>query len=272
MRRIGKAGTHLAVALALSAAGAGAASAALPELGRCEKSPTKTGEYAGNRCLGLSKTGKGAYAWAPGPGVNKKFTAAVEGVVLQTTGPSKISIACQFGEAEGEYTGPRTLTVSKLLFQSCQQAGAKTVLSSWCQNIGSFRGEVSTNELAGELGYIEHTTKTKVGLDLKAKTGTALALFECGGAAEVGEHGLGTGTLLEVEGSVIGRVKKINVMTEENLLTTTVKAGAQVPEAFEGGVKDTLTTLVGLTKTPAPSTFASVSEVANLEPLEIKAK
>ncbi len=64
------------------------------------------------------------------------------------------------------------------------------------------------NELTGELGYIEHVGKTKVGLDIKAKTGKALVLFECGGADGIdSERGMGTGKLLEVEGSVIGRVK-----------------------------------------------------------------
>jgi hypothetical protein len=257
------------VALCALAAAAATASAAPPEFGTCTKVAPKTGQYSGKNCL-YPAPGKGSYVFVPGGGAKKKFTFSVESPVLRTSGGREVS--CVFGEGEGEYASAKTVNITKLVFSNCQAPGAKTTFESWCQNIGNFRGEVTMNELTGELGYNEHAARTKVGLDIKPKTGKALVLFECGGANEVTEHGMGTGTVLEVEGSVIGRVKTINKPTQENLVTFTAKNGAQVPEQFEGGVKDTLTTLVGPTKTPEPSRFSGIAEVTNEEPIEVKAQ
>ena len=247
--------------------GAAAASAAPPEFGTCTKVARKAGEYSTKNCVHPTP-GAGSYNWVSGPGAKKKFTFTVESPVLKTSGGRVVS--CAFGEGEGEYASAKAVNVTKLVFQNCQTP-AKTTFEGFCQNIGAFRGDVTLNELVGELGYIEHAEKTKVGLDLKPKVGKALVLFECGGATEQTEHGLGTGTLLEVEGSVIGRVKSFNKAVTENVVTFTAKKGAQVPEQFEGGVKDTLTTLVGPTKTPAPSTFSGIAEATNEEPIEVKA-
>lgn len=260
--------------IALGAMGelAGAAFAEPPEFGTCVQVAPKTGAYSGRSCLHPAKPGKGKYEWMTEPTANNKFSGFLEEPVLKTTGAQKIQVACVFGELEGEYTGAKSLIIKQLLFGNCQRAGVSNVLESWCQNVASFRGEVSTQELTGELGYIEHGAKTRVGLDIKPKAGKALALFECGGASPVGEYGTGTGTLLEVEGSVIGRVKRINKPVEENVTTFMVKNGMQIPEQFEGGLKDTLTTLVGVTKTAEPSTLSGYAEVESQEEVEIKAK
>jgi hypothetical protein len=281
MRRMGKIGLCLVCACAIAAMAATIASAAEyelqnpPEFGRCVKVAPKTGAYKGGHCITLAP-GKGRYDWQPAPGAKPKFTGLLEATVLNGTGAGKPTISCEFGEAEGEYTGPKTLALKKLVLSDCQKAGAKTPLESWCQNIGSFRGEVSTKELTGELGYIEHVgKKTKVGLDLKPTTGKALAMFECGGAEEtvpMVEIGTGTGTLYEVEGSVIGRIKRLNRPVTENIVTYAVNSGAQVPEKFEGGVKDTLTLLAGLTKTAEPATLATIAEVESEEAIEVKSR
>jgi hypothetical protein len=279
MRWTGKVGLCLVAVFAIGAAVTASASAAeyelagLPEIGRCVQVAPKMGEYKGKSCVSPAAPGKGRYDWQPGPGPNPKFTAIVEEPVLKT---SSATITCSFGEAEGSYTNSKTLTVTSLILSGCQKAGAKTVTESWCQNVGMFRGEVKTNELTGEVGYIEHSgKKAKIGLDLKAKTAKALALFECGGAEEsipMEEIGTGLGTFFEIEGSVIGRVKKFNKMLEEDIVTFTVSGGKQVPEKFEGGVNDTLITLVGLTKTAEPSTLATYAEAESEEPIEIKAR
>jgi hypothetical protein len=253
---------------------AGSAAAELPELGRCVEATGKTGQYIGPKCIGKSATHKGRYEFVPGPGEKKKFTFSTEQIVLQGTGAPKLNIMCEFAEGEGEYTGAKTLTVSKLVVSDCKtpkKTESEPALKTWCQNVSNFRGEVTAQELTGEIGYIVATKS--VGLDLKAKTGSTIALFECGGASESPvERGTGTGTLMEIEGSVIGAIKKINVMTEENILTFKVSSGKQVPEMFEGGAKDTLITNVGIAKTAEPTTLKTVSEVTNEEALEIKAK
>jgi len=268
MKRIGMMAGCILASCALGGAYAATASAEPPEFGSCVQVAPKTGEYAGKNCL-TSAPGKGRYNFVPG-GTSKKFATIVEEPVFKTAGGGEVT--CAFGEGEGEYTGAKTLSVTKLLLNNCTQAGAKTVYESFCQNIGSFRGEVSANELTGELGYFDKKGKKKVGLDIKAKIGKALALFECGGANELTEHGMGTGTLIELEGSAIGEVKKINKPTEENSVAFAVKQGAQFPEMFEGGEKDTLIANIGVTKTAEAATLATVAEVENAEPIEVKAR
>jgi hypothetical protein len=268
MKRIVMLAGCMVASCALGGVAVATAAAAPPEFGACVKVAPKTGEYSGKNCL-VPAPGKGSYNFVPGGAANKKFTVNVSEPVLKTAAHE---VTCVFGEGEGEYTGAKTLSVSKLILSDCKQAGAKTVNESWCQNIGGFRGEVTVNELAGELGFFDKKGIKKVGLDLKAKSGTALAMYECGGANEITEHGMGTGTLMELEGSVIGQVKTVNHPVEENGVTFAVKAGAQVPEQFEGGVKDTLILNVGPSKTPEAATLATVAELTNGEPIEVKAK
>lgn len=280
MRRTRKMGLCLVAVLAISATATASASAAeyelagLPEIGRCVKVAPKTGTYVGGQCLRVAPPGKGNYEWMPGPGANAKFTFSTEQVVLQGTGAPKLNISCEFAEGEGEYVNSKTLTVSKLVISDCKtpkKSESEPLVKTWCQNVGNLRGEVTGQELTGEVGYI--VKKGQVGLDLKAKTGKTIALFECGGSSEIGvERGTGTGTFEELEGSVIGRVKKLSRMVEENVLTFKTSAGKQVPEMFEGGVKDTLIDNVGLTKTAEPMTLTAVATVVNGEKLEIKAR
>lgn len=269
MKRIVRmAGSMVACAL-IGGVAVGTASAELPEFGRCVEVAPKTGEYAGKSCL-TPAPGKGKWTFLPGAGEKKKFTAEVELATLKTTGGKEI--ACQSGESEGEYTGVKTVAVSKLVFKNCVIAGAKTFFEGFCQNIGAFRGEVTASELVGELGYIRSGEKPRAGLDFKPKLGKALATFECGGANELTERGMGTGTPLETEGSVIGRVTIIDKMVQDNIVKFQAKGGAQIPEQFEGGGRDTLVTLVGLEKTADPSTFTGFAEVIGEEPIEVKAK
>lgn len=244
------------------------AAAEPPEFGTCTQVAPKTGEYSGKNCL-TPAPAKGRYDFAPGGGAKKKFATIVEEPVLKSAGHE---VTCAFGEGEGEYTGAKTLSITKLVFQNCVQAGAKTVYESFCQNIAGFRGEITANELTGELGYFDKKGKKKVGLDIKAKTAKAMALFECGGANELTEHGLGTGTLIELEGSAIGEVKKLNKPLEENSVVFAVKSGAQVPEQFEGGVNDTPIVNIGAAKTAEPATLATIAEIENEEAIEVKAK
>lgn len=280
MRGMGRLGLCLVVVVAIGATATASASAAeyelagLPEIGRCVKVPTGTGTYLGGKCLTVATPGRGKYEWMPGPGEKAKFTFSTEQLVLQGAGAPKLTITCEFAEGEGSYVDSKTVTVSKLVLTDCKtpkKSESEPLVKTWCQNIGNMRGEVTAQELTGEVGYI--VKNTQVGLDLKAKTGKAIAVFECGGASEVGvERGTGTGTLEELEGSVIGRVKKINRMVEENILTYKTSGGKQLPEMFEGGAKDTLIDNVGLTKTAEPMTLTAIATVINQERMEIKAR
>jgi hypothetical protein len=131
-------------------------------------------------------------------------------------------------------------------------------------------GEIVTNELAGEVGFISRVgRKRTVGLDLRGPGSGALAGFECGGASGVTGKGTGAGTARELDGSVIGKLKTINLMSASNLVTYQAIGGHQVPERFEGALPDILTTLVGLEKTPEPTTFSATGEITSEEAIEV---
>jgi hypothetical protein len=92
--------------------------------------------------------------------------------------------------------------------------------------------EIKLNGVEGELGYIKYEEvegklKIAVGLDLKPYPphNPAFAEYECTGSTEKGH----------LEGSVIGKITPINMMTTtQNLLYFATKAGEQRPEYFQG--------------------------------------
>jgi hypothetical protein len=259
---------------ALGTAGVAAtpALAAAPEWGKCVEVAKGTGVYRGKNCLTVAAPGRGKFVWQAEPTAKPKYALSIEGATLSSSGGRVIK--CESGEGEGEYTGAKTTSIAKPLFSNCKVTSEELPLfASYCQNVGNFRGEITLNEVVGELGYIEHALRTKVGVDLKPKSGSAFGLFECGGASEVTEHGMGTGTFLELTGSVIGRIKPINRPFEELFTYFTAAGTKQTPEQFEGGEVDTLTVLNGLVaKTPEPTSFTSINESLNEEPVEIKGR
>ncbi len=255
-------------------------SVSLPEFGRCvraekQKGSKTHGEYNSVHC-DLQRNSKGKDDWLPGPGAKNKFKSVLRGVTLASTGASKAVIECAGASGEGEYEGSKSLAIKKLILSGCAESPSKGVASD-CQGIGAADGEIEVKELAGELGYVEVVPNPvreteKVGIDLKAASSSTLASFECGGANEMLGKGTGTGTLREIEGSVIGNVSDTNNMTSTNTTTYGASGGAQVPEHFEDGIPDTLITLVGLTKAAEPTTLAATEAVTNEEPIEVRTK
>jgi hypothetical protein len=130
----------------------------------------------------------------------------------------------------------------------------------------------SENPLSGELGYIPGS-KTEsnpwVGLDLKSENSAMpIVSFACGEAK---------GTIMfALEGSVIGRVTKTNLMQSGFGIAYKQAAGIQVMKAFIGGAEDVLE----LSETPFGSTEKITHQAAlggtgalnDEETLEIKAK
>jgi len=256
---------------ALGTAGVAAtpALAAAPEWGKCVEVEKGAGPYRGKNCLALAVPGKGKFAWQAEPTAKPKYTLNVEGSTLRSSGGRVIK--CESGEGAGEYTGAKTTSITALHFSNCRIVSEELPLfASFCQNVGNFRGEVTVNELVGELGYIEHTERIKIGVDIKPKSGSALAVFECGGANEITEHGMGTGTSLELTGSVIGRTRPLNKPLAETFTYFTASGGKQVPEQFEGGETDTLTVLNKSTGASEPSTLTGIDEAINEEAVEVK--
>jgi hypothetical protein len=242
-----------------------------PEIGKCIRVAAR-GEFRGKRCT-ASSPGTGKYSWLSGPGAKAKFSGAVkEGLQVVAIGLASASFGCTSpGEIEGEYTGPKNLTIKKLVLKGCHSTEGP------CENkAGSTAGEITFEELDGELGFISHPKKLKVGWDVRPKSGANLASFECGGEIVAGKS-TGTGIPRELQGSVIARVEPLDRMQTAIALVGEVKHNAQFPQKFEGGPADTLTLvkgekLPGMGKTPFPATLAGHLGLTGEEPLETLGK
>jgi hypothetical protein len=230
--------------------------ASLPALGRCVKAAVKkTGEWRGAQCVGFAH-GKGADNFLPGPGAHNKLTGQLGAVTLETVGKAKIT--CSSGSAQGEYTGSKTLTAT-ITLSGCERPSSHEP----CQSIAGSSGQIVTNALEGEYGFITSGRKISVGLDLKHEP--ALATFECTTAALPGKE------LVKLEGSVIGPIKKIDSMVSSFTVTYKATAGKQLPEAFEDGAKDTLVSAVVAGSSEQTGLTATLT-LTNEERVEIKAK
>ena len=238
--------------------------APLPEFGRCAKAEAVTegkkavyhGLYLTSACTAESGERTGKYEWTAGPGAKRRFTGANAKLTLETLSGSQV--VCSAGTNEGEYTGPKTETVA-LKLTGCAM-GPKGAGAS-CQSSSAAAGEIQTAALQGNLDYIkenEEPATPVIGIDLKAKSGANLAVFECGG------------TTVSVSGSVIVPVTAIDKMVTAFKLKALAPAGHQSPEAFETGPSDTLTsTRSGGGPEQAGLTVSATS--TGEEPLEIKA-
>jgi hypothetical protein len=237
----------------------------LPEIGRCVKTPIGKGIYAGSQCVTVAAPGRGKYEWTQ-VNATEKQTFSGSGGETKFVTPGHGTIKCIDSNLTGEWRGPKTATV-EIEFQGCQNE--HEVL---CQTTPQTKSEIKTLPLEGELGFIKNVVRegktiVSIGLDLKPQSPlTELASYECGGNNETAR----------LEGSVIGEIKPIDKMTlESNLVYRTTSAGAQLPEAFQGGEKDTLLTTFqsGLESTTAPSTLKIKNYIGkNTNPLEIRAK
>jgi alpha-tubulin suppressor-like RCC1 family protein len=236
----------------------------LPELGRCIRVGSG-GAYAGTspRCIVLSSTHSGHFEWLPGPGSSPSFKDEVRELAFETVGKRRIS--CRNGLVDGEYTGAKTAIVNQLTMRGC----ADTTATASCQSSPLKEGVIqSSAPLEGELGFVRSGERPRAGWELLPKPpATSLASFQCGSGTRA--------AAVALEGSVIGRAVPIDEMTSSFELRFAQRAGKQIPESFEGGVRDVLT----LATTPLMG--ANTSEQAGLqstgvrtgeEPLEIKAK
>jgi hypothetical protein len=252
------------VVVALAAMGAAGASAAEPALYECAKAPKVEGKYTGKytdkKCSKeaspaekeAGKTNK--YELQEGIGKGKAFKGKGSGANLEVVTVG--GVACTSSGDSGKFTGPKSAGDVVVIFKGCELSGHK------CENTGK-AGEVKTNPLKGEIGYISKATH-EVGVDLSAETGLYEAQFHCG---EIG---------MRVSGSVIGVVTSaINVFTKEATLSFTESAGHQHVQNLEGQPKDTL---VSELSSGGESEFGSAlesgeaTEVTNKgEELELKA-
>jgi hypothetical protein len=260
MEQIKSLGRWTLASLLLVAIAVPAASAALPEVGRCVQVAKGTGKFKGGACITRSTGAGGSWEWVPVTEAEKQtFKGTGTSPLILTAGHSKL--ACVVANIHGEYTGPKTATVEFEL-QGCMNESGKQ-----CQTNALKGSEVDSLPLEAEVGFIKgEAPNIAVGLDLKPKSPlTALAIYECGSPTESDR----------IEGSVIARISPLERMTTVNNLLFKTKLGQQVPEKFEGGPTDTLSTtfMSGIESSSGPSLLTIAEETgSNTNALEIKAK
>jgi hypothetical protein len=238
----------------LTAASLVKAQATLPELGRCQKTTAPTGGFGNSNCV-LEVTGHtGPFEWTPGPGPNRKFTGTDTAVTIETVHKSRVK--CAASTSAGEYTGTKTATFNVRMTE-CEHTPGKEA----CQSTGANAGEIVASPLEGKLGFvtdavIEGVYVVSVGWDLKHEP--SLLTAECGGAKQS----------LLLTGSAIGPISSADKMVSSYSVKFKALAGKQLPEQFEGGAKDTLTSTFGSTAEQAG--LATSEKLLNEEKVEIK--
>ncbi len=278
MRRLTTVLLALAMLTAMSAIAAATASAELPEIGRCVltegvKEGKKTvyhAKYKTRRCTKESKggnTGKYEFEAGPGEGAEVETIGYEAPVTLETVGGTKV--VCTNHISYGVLTGAKTESWN-ISMRGCED----TAIHKPCQSFlvekqVTETGRIDSEELTAELGYISKSgKKPTVGWDYKAKTGSDLFIFECGTT-------VGLGTKFAIEGSFIGAVKPVDKSVEEMKGYYKGAAGKQLPEMFEGGAKDTLTSTIisGLETSTEQTAFIAPrpEEIEFEEEYEIKA-
>jgi hypothetical protein len=241
MKRIEVIGVCLTIVVAFAWAIVVSASAAEPALYECAKAAKVgkkyTGKYTDKKCskeatakeIEEGKTNK--YELKEGFGKGKLFKGKGKGVDLEEAEIG--GITCMSSTDTGKFTSPKTAVNIVVTFKGCSFAGKK------CTSEGAQAGELVTNPLKGEIGYLagKGTETPKVGIDLSAESGEVLAVgYNCFFGAAV----------MAVTGSVIGEVTPVNVFTKEWTWTfrQTREIGVQEWTKFEEGPKDILRTHV----------------------------
>ncbi len=257
MRHVRMLGLCLVAVFAIAAVAATAASAASPEWGQCYAK--EGGKYANSNCTEKAKKGKGTFEWRKGTELtNTGFSGAGgTGILISTfeicspsakRGPGTcvergetpeflgpISVECKTEKSHGETSGKNGVKAITVEFNGCIALG-----SIPCANTAT-EGEIITNELKGELGYINKGTKA-VGVRLtpNVKNGE-FAKFSCAiglttvvgvgstkeGKAYPGSKGGGDG--------IISPIVPIDQMTGAFTQEYTVNEGFEnIPNKFEG--------------------------------------
>jgi hypothetical protein len=222
---------------AVVAATAAASEPALYECAKLSKNAEKkyTGKYIDKHCsTEASKTEKEAgktnkyelQEWAKAPTKVKAFKGKGSAGDLEVEGVGEVQ--CTKSADTGEFNGPKSAHNVKVTFTNCATLGHK------CESPGAAVGEIKTETLEGEVGYLAGggTKSPIVGVDLKPQApGVYLAQFTCN-PEELN---------LRVRGSVIGEVlPPYNVFTKEATLKFHSHNGIQEWQSFEGGPTDTL--------------------------------
>ncbi len=252
-------GLCLVAVFALTAALSASASAAEPAFYECHKQTTKpfTGKFTDKKCsvaaspTEITEGKKNKYELQEGIGAKGKAFKGKGGSATLHTPAVGGEVTCKSFKDEGHVATPTTENKVISEFKTCTSLGKK------CTSPGQKAGTIKTNNLSGELGYINKAAKT-VGVALQAETGSILAEFNCEGLEIV------------TTGSVIGTLEPVNVFTKTEVNKFQVNGeGFQTIKKFEGGPTHVLQSLINGS---GPFESGQQAEATNKgEELEVKA-
>ncbi len=281
MRHVRMLGLCLVAVLAVAAVVATSASAKSPEWGQCYAKAK--GKYADSNCQTKAKKGAGTFEWRKGTQVaNTGFNGAGGTGILTSTfilcepaakrepgtcaekgqeevkfGP--ITVECTSESSHGETTGKNGVKNIDVKFNGCVALG-----SIPCSNTTT-EGEIVTNILKGELGYINKGSK-EVGVDLNPNTKNGeFAKFSCaiGLTTVVGVGNKKEGTAYPGKGGgdgIISPITPVNQMTNEFTQTYVINEQEEnIPNKFEGKPLQVLEAYLYNTSEPSASSKWSKS-------------
>jgi hypothetical protein len=224
MKRMMIMGLCFVAALAMAAVTSAAASAELPEYMVCGKA-TKMGKesqghYTSKECTEESEVASGGrYELEKGFGRRAAFTARSANSTLASSEMPGV-MECKSTASTGELTGTREAKDVLITSAGCEAAGLT------CTSAGAKAGEIVTNPLKGELGYLagKGTSTPTVGLLLLQESTTYTAEFDC------------EGVLVRIQGPVIAEVTgDVNRISTESTYAFRQSDGVQQFTGFEGG-------------------------------------
>jgi hypothetical protein len=153
----------------------------------------------------------------------KKFKA--KGALYGTVDiPGVSTVECSHTSEEGEVTGPKAVGDLEVTLTGCKAS------SEPCQNGAT--GEIKSNTLAGEIGYLSKARHT-VGIDLMPQAAGSVVEFHCG---------IPPTPILRVRvtGSIVGEVTPVNMWSKEMTIHYEQSGGVQHFRALEGLPEDVL--------------------------------
>ncbi len=159
------------------------------------------------------------------PAVKKLVTSEGGAAMLETVAGTKVTCKTIANSGTIPADGANAVREATVTFTGCEAYGFK------CKTAGAATGEVRTNLLKGQLGYLGAVESGKVGVDLVPETGELLAEISCaGGFAKV-----------KLRGDLIGEISPLNVARKEFSLAFRQATGKQewasifLEEPFESG-------------------------------------
>jgi hypothetical protein len=173
----------VALCLLASTAGAGiaasGAAAEAPEFGHCVKQVAVEkafhGEFRDARCTEAvspeEEARKGRWEWVPGPGPNPGLAMTFGPITLSTV--TGLTVTCKEGAGTGELlVGTNKEASLTAAFVGCSAIGIP------CSTPGKASGEISTNSLVAEAGWLEQAGG-KTALELRPVGEGSFTQFIC---------------------------------------------------------------------------------------------